>query len=74
MLSSGDHIISMDDLYGGTNRYFRKVVDRMGIKTSFVDATNPEDVENAIQENTKVCIFKFYLCFMNYPKIIFLFC
>lgn len=54
MLSSGDHIISMDDLYGGTNRYFRKVVDRMGIKTSFVDATNPENVENAIQENTKL--------------------
>jgi len=60
MLSSGDHIISMDDLYGGTNRYFRKVVDRMGIKTSFVDATNPENVENAIQENTKVCT---YSCF-----------
>ncbi len=50
----------MDDLYGGTNRYFRKVVDRMGIKTSFVDATNPENVENAIQENTKVCT---YSCF-----------
>ena len=44
----------MDDLYGGTNRYLRKVADRMNIKTTFVDATNPENVENAIQENTKV--------------------
>lgn len=45
----------MDDLYGGTNRYLRKVADRMNIKTTFVDATNPENVEKAIQENTKVC-------------------
>ena len=47
----------MDDLYGGTNRYLRKVADRMNIKTTFVDATNPENVENAIQENTKVFFF-----------------
>ena len=50
--------MSMDDLYGGTNRYLRKVADRMNIKTTFVDATNPENVENAIQENTKVFFFK----------------
>ena len=49
--------MSMDDLYGGTNRYLRKVADRMNIKTTFVDATNPENVENAIQENTKVFFF-----------------
>ena len=54
LLSAGDHIVSMDDLYGGTNRYLRKVADRMNIKTTFVDATNPENVEKAIQENTKV--------------------
>lgn len=54
MLSAGDHIVSMDDLYGGTNRYLRKVADRMNIKTTFVDATVPENVENAIQENTRV--------------------
>lgn len=54
MLSAGDHIVSMDDLYGGTNRYLRKVADRMNIKTTFVDATDPKNVENAIQENTKL--------------------
>lgn len=57
LLSAGDHIVSMDDLYGGTNRYLRKVADRMNIKTTFVDATNPENVEKAIQENTKVFTF-----------------
>ena len=54
MLSAGDHIVSMDDLYGGTNRYLRKVAERMNITTTFVDATVPENVEKAIQENTKV--------------------
>lgn len=54
MLSAGDHIVSMDDVYGGTNRYLRKVADRMNIKTTFVDATNPKNVEDALQENTKL--------------------
>ena len=44
LLSACDHIVSMDDVYGGTNRYFRKVANRMNIETSFVDATVPEKV------------------------------
>jgi len=32
MFSAGDHVIAMDDLYGGTNRYFRKVVSRYDIE------------------------------------------
>jgi len=54
LLNSGDHIVSMDDLYGGTNRYFRKVASRMNIETSFVDATVPERVAAAIRPNTKM--------------------
>jgi len=54
LLSSGDHIVSMNDLYGGTNRYFRKVVSRMGIETTFVDATDPEEVRKAMRPNTKM--------------------
>merc|ERR1719410_2179765 len=54
LLSAGDHVISMDDLYGGTNRYFRKVAARMNIETSFVDATNPKSIEAAIRPNTKM--------------------
>ena len=45
LLESGDHMIAMDDLYGGTNRLFRKVVHpKMNIETSFVDMTDPEKV------------------------------
>lgn len=54
LLSAGDHVISMDDLYGGTNRYFRKVAARMNIETSFVDATNPKNIEAAIRPNTRM--------------------
>ena len=61
----------MDDLYGGTNRYLRKVADRMNIKTTFVDATNPENVENAIQENTKV-FFQMIHCL--YGKVLLMNC
>lgn len=54
LLSAGDHIVSMDDLYGGTNRFFKKVASHMNIETSFVDATDPANVGNAIRPNTKL--------------------
>ncbi|XP_077980971.1 cystathionine gamma-lyase-like [Glandiceps talaboti] len=54
LLNSGDHIVSMDDVYGGTNRYFQKCVAKLGIQTSFVDCRNPENVKAAIKPNTKM--------------------
>lgn len=54
LLNAGDHIISMDDVYGGTNRYFRKVAERMNIETSFVDATDVELVRASMKPNTKL--------------------
>lgn len=53
-LSAGDHVISMDDLYGGTNRYFSRVASRMGIQVEFVDAVDPKNVEAALKPNTKM--------------------
>jgi cystathionine gamma-lyase len=47
-------MISMDDVYGGTNRYFRKIATKMGIEVSFVDATIPSNVEKALKPNTKM--------------------
>ena len=54
LLKAGDHIVCMDDLYGGTNRYFRKVASNLGIQTSFVDATDANKVADAIQPNTRI--------------------
>jgi len=45
LLSPGEQILSIDDVYGGTQRYFRKVVHpRMGIEIDFVDFNNNEAV------------------------------
>lgn len=56
MLSAGDHIVSCDDIYGGTNRLFQQVTKRSGIELDFVDATNLDNVKNAIKKNTRVSI------------------
>lgn len=54
MLSSGDHLLSVDDVYGGTGRYFRQCATRFGIEVDFVDATNVALFEKSIKPNTKV--------------------
>lgn len=54
MLQTGDHIVSMNDVYGGTNRYFKQCASRMGIETSFVDCTDAEKVKKSIKPNTKM--------------------
>ena len=49
----------MDDMYGGTNRYFRKIASKSGIETSYVDATNPTNIAREIKPSTKMvfCYF-----------------
>lgn len=54
LLRNGDHVISSDDVYGGTNRLLRNVFDKMGIDITFTDFTKIENVENAFKENTKM--------------------
>jgi len=54
MLKKGDHMISMDDVYGGTNRMFRRIVSQHGIDIDFVDCTNAENVAAALRPNTKM--------------------
>lgn len=55
MLSHGDHIISVDDVYGGTNRYFQKVaVPTMNLSISFVDFNTPGALKNAVTPRSKM--------------------
>ncbi|VDD83428.1 unnamed protein product [Mesocestoides corti] len=54
LLSHGDHIISFDDLYGGTGRYFRKIASRHGLEFSYVDMRNPELIKTELKPNTKM--------------------
>ncbi|MEE2830312.1 MAG: cystathionine gamma-synthase [Myxococcota bacterium] len=48
-LKSGDHVVSSDDVYGGTWRIFTAVFECLGIEFTFVDMTDLAAVENAIQ-------------------------
>jgi len=55
LLDTGNHVIAMDDLYGGTHRLFSQVRERSaGLQFSHVDLTNANALVEAIQENTKL--------------------
>lgn len=54
LLSAGDHIVSCDDLYGGTYRIFDRIMSRYNVKTSYVTANRVEAYEEAIRPNTKL--------------------
>ena len=54
LLSSGDHVVMADDIYGGTYRLFARVFDRVGIELSAVDMRNPANVRAALTRSTKL--------------------
>ncbi len=54
LLEAGDHVVSGDDVYGGTYRLFTKVFDKMGLEFSFVDTTDLEAFEEALKPSTKL--------------------
>src|SRR5690348_5255063 len=54
LLSSGDHIVSCDDLYGGTYRIFERVMRRYNVEASYVPVGSPTLYEQAIRPNTKM--------------------
>ncbi len=51
LFSPGDHIISSDDLYGGTFRLFEKISQKNGMKFSY--AATPKDMEKEVTKSTK---------------------
>ncbi len=53
-LKPGDHVISTNDLYGGTYRLFTQVFEPYGIRFSFVNMTNLDEIEAAFTEKTKL--------------------
>lgn len=55
LLDSGDHVIAMDDLYGGTFRLFDKVKTRTSkLSFSFIDLSDPQNIEAAITPKTRL--------------------
>jgi len=54
LLKPGDHTVAVDDLYGGTYRLFRQVLEPMGLTFSFADGSDPKAVEKALTERTRL--------------------
>lgn len=53
LAQAGDHIVAAKNIYGGTYNLLAHTLPVYGIKTTFVDPFNYEELEAAIQENTK---------------------
>lgn len=52
LLKAGDHVVCIDDVYGGTQRYFRRIAaPTYGITFTFVDTTVPGELEKALAAN-----------------------
>ncbi len=54
LLKAGDHVISGDDVYGGTYRLFQNVMSNFGVEFTFLRMDNRQRVEEAIKPNTKM--------------------
>ena len=53
LAQQGDHIVAAKNIYGGTTNLLEHTLPAYGITTTFVDVFDLEEVENAIQDNTK---------------------
>jgi len=54
VIEHNDELISIDDVYGGTFRYFTKIAAPRGLKLKIIDMTQPGALENAINNKTKM--------------------
>ncbi|WP_341216433.1 O-acetylhomoserine aminocarboxypropyltransferase/cysteine synthase family protein [uncultured Wocania sp.] len=65
LLKAGDHIVASSSLYGGTYNLLSVTLPRLGITTTFVDASNPENFADAVQDNTRA----FFVESLGNPKL-----
>ncbi len=65
LLKAGDHIVASSSLYGGTYNLLNVTLPRLGITTTFVDASDPESFGKAVQENTRA----FFVESLGNPKL-----
>ena len=54
LLKAGDHVICSDDVYGGVSRHFNQILVNYDLHFTYVDSSDPANIENAIQANTKL--------------------
>lgn len=54
LFKSGDHVLSIDDVYGGTRRLFKQVFEKFGLEFSLANFTNGREAQKYIKKNTKL--------------------
>src|SRR5690606_16670697 len=54
LLKAGDRVVCMDDVYGGTQRQFRRVWSHHGLEFDFVDLSSLDVVKQAIRQGVKL--------------------
>lgn len=65
LLKAGDHIVASSSLYGGTYNLLNVTLPRLGITTTFVDASDPSNFAAAVQDNTRA----FFVESLGNPKL-----
>jgi len=58
MLDKGSHVVSSRDIYGGTYNFLYEDLDKFGMSVTFTSPIDINEIEAAIQENTKVLYFE----------------
>jgi len=58
LANAGDHIVSSNNIYGGTYNTLANTLSAFGIKTTFVNPDNFDNFENAIKENTRAVLIE----------------
>ena len=53
-VGKGDHLVSVEDIYGGTYSFIRSELPRLGVEVTFVDSTDPDELARAIRPNTRL--------------------
>ncbi|MGH9540058.1 MAG: trans-sulfuration enzyme family protein [Terriglobales bacterium] len=54
LYKSGDHVVCGNDLYGGVPRLFNQVLANFGMEFTYVDTSEPRNIERAIRKNTRM--------------------
>jgi len=54
LLKSGDHVVSGENMYGGSYRLFSKVCEKFGLEFTYVDTSKLDEVKKALRPTTKI--------------------
>jgi cystathionine beta-lyase/cystathionine gamma-synthase len=54
LLKSGDHVVAGENMYGGSYRLFKRVLERFGLEFTYVDTSNVDALRKAMRDTTRL--------------------